>query len=326
MTKSTSDDNTAQKMDASSSNGAFKRKESQFRNWITVDGEPGPSGTGGFPAARGRYHLYVSYACPWAHRTLIFRKLKKLEKIISVSVVHPDMPQESWKFAEYPGATPDHVNGFEYLYQAYELVKPGYEGIVTVPTLWDKQKQTIVNNESSEIIRMFNSAFSDFTDVDIDYYPANRRRQIDEINERIYNDVNNGVYRCGFAKTQQAYDRAFDRLFTTLDELEQRLAEHRYLLESHITEADWRLFPTLIRFDPVYVGHFKCNLRRIDDYPNLSNYLRDLYQQPGIAETVNLDHIKRHYYYSHDSINPTRIVPKGPLIDYALPHDRDRFA
>ncbi|MEN8130589.1 MAG: glutathione S-transferase family protein [Pseudomonadota bacterium] len=325
MTKTTSDDHTPQKMDPSATNGAFKRKESQFRNWITIDGEPGPSGTGGFPAAQGRYHLYVSYACPWAHRTLIIRKLKKLEDIISVSVVHPDMPQESWKFAAYPGATPDHVNDFQYLYQAYELAKPSYEGLVTVPALWDKQKQTIVNNESSEIIRMFNSAFGDFTDIDIDYYPQGLRPEIDEINEKIYKDVNNGVYRCGFAKTQQAYERAFDRLFTALDELEQRLAGQRYLVGSPITEADWRLFPTLIRFDPVYVGHFKCNLRRIADYPNLANYLRDLYQQPGIAQTVNLDHIKRHYYYSHDAINPTRIVPKGPLVDYTLPHDRDRF-
>ncbi|MCP4408480.1 MAG: glutathione S-transferase family protein [Gammaproteobacteria bacterium] len=326
MKKTTSDDHTPQEKDSSATNGAFNRQESLFRNWITVDGQPGPGGTGGFPAAQGRYHLYVSYACPWAHRTLIVRKLKKLEDIISVSVVHPDMPQESWKFAEYPGATPDHINDFEYLHQAYELAHPGYDGVVTVPTLWDKQNRTIVNNESSEIIRMLNSAFGDFTDVDMDYYPQDLRPEIDEINEKIYKDINNGVYRCGFAKTQQAYERAFDRLFAALDELEQRLAGQRYLISSQITEADWRLFPTLIRFDPVYVGHFKCNLRRIADYPNLSNYLRDLYQQPGIAQTVNMEHIKRHYYYSHDVINPTRIVPKGPLLDYTLAHDRDRFS
>ena len=306
--------------------GEFVRMDSVFRNWITADGSPGPTGKGGFKAEPGRYHLYVSYACPWAHRTLMFRKLKKLEDIISVSVVHPGMGPKSWKFDNsFPGATLDHINGFDYLHQTYTLADPRYTGIVTVPALWDKKQNTLVNNESSEIIRMFNSAFNAFTDVKIDYYPEALRREIDEINDTVYNNVNNGVYRCGFAKTQAAYERAFDSLFSALDSLEQRLNKQRYLVGNTITEADWRLLPTLLRFDPVYVGHFKCNLRRIADYSNLSNYLRDLYQQPGIAETCYLDHIKYHYYWSHESINPTRIVPKGPALDYTAPHDRQRF-
>lgn len=308
------------------SDGEFVRMDSVFRNWVTRDGSPGPSGKGGFQAEAGRYHLYVSYACPWAHRTLIFRKLKKLDDVISISVVHPGMGPESWKFDNsFPGATPDQVNGFNYLHQAYTLADPRYTGIVTVPALWDKKQNTLVNNESAEIIRMLNSAFDAFTDVKTDYYPEALRREIDEINNMVYNNVNNGVYRCGFAKTQAAYERAFDSLFSTLDSLEQRLDKQRYLVGNTITEADWRLLPTLLRFDPVYVGHFKCNLRRISDYPNLSNYLRDLYQQPGIAQTFNLEHIKYHYYWSHDSINPTRIVPKGPALDYTAPHDRQRF-
>ena len=306
--------------------GEFIRLDSVFRNWVTANGSPGPSGKGGFTAEPDRYHLYVSYACPWAHRTLIFRKLKNLENIISVSVVHPDMGPESWKFDNsYPDATPDHVNECNYMHQVYTLANPQYTGIVTVPVLWDKKQQTIVNNESSEIIRMFNSEFNAFTDDRADYYPEALRQEIDAINQLVYNNVNNGVYRCGFARTQRAYERAFDSLFSALDTLEERLNQQRYLVGNTITEADWRLLPTLLRFDPVYVGHFKCNQRRIADYPNLSNYLRDLYQHPGIAETFNLDHVKRHYYWSHESINPTRIVPKGPEIDYLAPHDRNRF-
>lgn len=306
--------------------GAFVRKESHFRNWVTPDGQPGPSGEGGFKAEPHRYHLYVSYACPWAHRTLIFRKLKGLEDILSVSVVNPDMLEKGWTFENFPNSTPDHINHFNYLYQVYALADPGYSGIVTVPVLWDKQRNTIVNNESSEIIRMVNSAFNAFTSKDDDYYPEPLRKEIDDVNELIYHNINNGVYKCGFAQTQKAYETAFDKLFSTLDIIEKRLSHSRYLVGSQITEADWRLFPTLLRFDPVYVGHFKCNLKRIADYPQLSNYMRDLYQQPGIAETVNLNHIKRHYYYSHESLNPTRIVPKGPEIDYNAPHDRGRFS
>lgn len=305
--------------------GAFVRKDSQFRNWVTIDGEAGISGEGGFKAEPNRYHLYVSYACPWAHRTLIFRKLKGLEDIISVSVVNPDMLDEGWTFEEYPGSTPDHLNHFNYLHQVYALAEPDYSGIVTVPVLWDKQQNTIVNNESSEIIRMFNSAFNAHTNNEYDYYPEALQKEIDEINKLIYHNINNGVYKCGFAQTQKAYERAFDKLFSNLDIIEERLSHSRYLVGSQITESDWRLFPTLLRFDPVYVGHFKCNLKRIADYPQLSNYMRDLYQQPGIAETFNLDHIKRHYYYSHESINPTRIVPKGPELNYDAPHDRERF-
>ena len=307
-------------------NGEFVRLDSVFRNWVTADGSPGPSGEGGFIAEPGRYHLYVSYACPWAHRTLMFRALKKLENIISVSVVHPDMGPESWKFDDsFPDATPDHINEFKFMHQVYTLADPQYSGIVTVPVLWDKKQQTIVNNESSEIIRMFNSEFNAFTDNKTDYYPDALHEEIDEINKFVYDNINNGVYRCGFARTQSAYNRAFDSLFSALDSLEKRLSQQRYLVGNTITEADWRLLPTLLRFDPVYVGHFKCNLRRIADYPNLSNYLRDLFQQPGIAETFNLEHVKRHYYWSHESINPTRIVPKGPEIDYLAPHDRQRF-
>lgn len=306
--------------------GAFVRKDSQFRNWVTIDGKAGPTGTGGFKAEPNRYHLYVSYACPWAHRTLIFRKLKKLEEIISVSVVDPYMGDKGWKFSNYPGSTHDHLNNFDFLYQAYALADSNYYGIVTVPVLWDKQNNVIVNNESSEIIRMFNSEFRNYSDNQDDYYPVALRREIDEINEFIYDNINDGVYQCGFAQTQKAYEKAFDKLFAALDVIEDRLSNQRYLTGSQITEADWRLFPTLLRFDPVYVGHFKCNLKRIADYPQLSNYVRDLYQQPGIAETFNLDHIKRHYYYSHDSINPTRIIPKGPELNYGVPHDRDRFS
>lgn len=306
--------------------GEFIRWESAFRNWITHDGAPGPSGIGGFPAEPNRYHLYISYACPWAHRTLMYRSLKKLEDIITISVVHPDMGPESWHFDNsYPGATVDHIGGSKFMYQVYRKVQPDFNGVVTVPVLWDKKLNTVVNNESSEIIRMLNSEFNAFTEVKTDYYPEELRKDIDAINEVVYENINNGVYRCGFATSQKAYERAFDRLFETLQNLEQRLGQQRYLIGDRITEADWRLLPTLLRFDPVYVGHFKCNLRRIADFPNLDNYMRDLYQHKGIAETFNLDHVKRHYYYSHESINPTRIVPKGPEIDYLAKHDRERF-
>ncbi len=306
--------------------GRFQRQDSRFRNWVTADGTPGPTGAGGFRAEPGRYHLYVSLACPWAHRTLIFRALKKLDDAISVSIVHPLMAEHGWTFLAEDGATGDGLYGLDYLHQIYARADPAYSGRVTVPVLWDKERQTIVSNESSEIIRMFNSAFDAFADASLDFYPVALRGEIDALNAKIYPAVNNGVYRAGFATTQEAYEEAFDELFATLDMLEDRLSRQRYLAGDRLTEADWRLFTTLVRFDPVYVGHFKCNRQRIADYPNLSNYLRDLYQVPGVAGTVSLDHIKRHYYQSHTGINPTGIVPKGPAIDYAAPHDRGRFA
>lgn len=308
--------------DTKSTNGRFVRKAPQFRNWVTADGAAGPSGKGGFKAEPGRYHLYVSLACPWAHRTLIVRALKGLEKMISVSVVHWYMAENGWTFDVGDSVVPDTVNGAQFLHQVYTKAKPDYSGRVTVPVLWDRQTKTIVSNESPEIIRMFNAAFDEVGAVQGDYYPENLRSEIDALNDRIYTTVNNGVYRCGFATTQAAYEEAITPLFDTLDWLEDILSRKRYLTGGQITEADWRLFTTLIRFDPVYVGHFKCNIRRIADYPNLSNYLRDLYQQPGIARTVNMEHIKRHYYESHTSINPSRVVPKGPDIDYKTPHDR----
>jgi putative glutathione S-transferase len=302
--------------------GEFIRSESGFRNWVTKDGSAGPTGEAGFAAEPGRYHLYISHACPWAHRTMIFRKLKGLEDAISVSVVHPLMPEESWVFGEYPGATEDHINHAHYLYENYLKVDPDFDGLVTVPVLWDKKQQTIVNNESSEIIRMLNSAFDTFANAELDFYPEALRAEIDEINEPIYNNINNGVYRAGFARTQKAYDRAYDRLFNTMDDLEDRLSKQRYLVGDQITEADWRLFTTLVRFDAVYYNHFKTNKKRLMDYPNLWGYTRELYQVPGVAETVNMDHIKYHYFASHRSINPTGIVPKGPEIDFMLPHGR----
>ncbi|MGB1425807.1 MAG: glutathione S-transferase family protein [Paracoccaceae bacterium] len=308
--------------DTKSTNGRFVRKAPQFRNWVTADGAAGPSGKGGFKAEPGRYHLYVSLACPWAHRTLIVRALKGLEKMISVSVVHWYMAKNGWTFDVGDGVVPDMVNGAQFLHQVYTKAKPDYSGRVTVPVLWDKHTKTIVSNESPEIIRMFNAAFDEVGAVQGDYYPEHLRSEIDALNDRIYTTVNNGVYRCGFATTQAAYEEAITPLFDTLDWLEDILSRKRYLTGGQITEADWRLFTTLIRFDPVYVGHFKCNIRRIADYPNLSNYLRDLYQQPGIARTVNMEHIKRHYYESHTSINPSRVVPKGPVIDYKTPHNR----
>jgi putative glutathione S-transferase len=311
--------------DTAKTKGRFEREATRFHNFITPDGAPGPSGEGGFPAEPGRYHLYVALACPWAHRTLIFRKLKKLDDLISVSAVSPLMLDKGWTFNRDEGSTGDHLHDVATLGEIYLKANPKYSGRVTVPVLWDKKRGTIVNNESSEIIRMFNSAFNALTGDTTDYYPEALRADIDAINKRVYETVNNGVYRCGFATTQEAYEEAFTQLFETLDFLEARLSRRRYLCGSTVTEADWRLFPTLIRFDAVYVGHFKCNLRRIEDYPNLSNYLRDLYQWPGIAETVNIDHIKRHYYGSHKGINPTGIVPVGPALDFTRPHDRGRF-
>jgi len=304
--------------------GRFVRRPAQFRNWVTADGGPGPSGEGGFEAAPGRYHLYVSYACPWAHRTLIFRRLKGLEEMISLSVVHWLLGPDGWSFDEGDGVIPDGVNHARYLREVYLAARPDYSGRVSVPVLWDKERRTIVSNESSEIIRMFNSSFDRLGARAGDYYPLALRSEIGALNERIYRAVNNGVYRAGFAATQAAYEEAVGELFEALDWLEERLSARRYLTGEAITEADWRLFTTLVRFDAVYVGHFKCNLRRLVDYPNLSGYLRDLYQQPGIAGTVRLDHIKAHYYRSHTTINPSGIVPLGPIVDYAAPHGRDR--
>jgi glutathionyl-hydroquinone reductase len=305
--------------------GRFVRPTTRFRNWITADGGPGPTGEGGFAAARDRYHLYVALACPWAHRTLIMRKLKGLDDIVSVSVVEPPSRPHGWRFGTGPGTIPDTVNGARELAEIYLRADPKYTGRVSVPVMWDKERRTIVNNESAEIIRMLNGAFGRFTNVRNDYYPPDPRAEIDRVNALVYENVNNGVYRAGFATTQEAYEEAFRAVFAALDEIEARLARHRYLVGPAITEADLRLFPTLIRFDAVYYSHFKCNLRRIADYPNLSNYVRDLYQQPGIAETVSMDHIKRHYYGSQRHVNPTGIVPLGPALDFAAPHDRARF-
>jgi putative glutathione S-transferase len=305
--------------------GRFVRPDAPWRDWVTADGRPAPGRTRGFKAEPGRYHLYVSLACPWAQRTLIFRKLKKLEDVISYSVVHHFMGKSGWTFFAEDGATGDELYGFDFLHQIYTRADPHYTGRVTVPVLWDREGQTIVSNESSEIIRMLNSAFDAWGDASVDYYPEALRGEIDAVNALVYPAINNGVYRAGFATTQAAYVEAFNELFAALDTLEQRLSGRRYLFGDRITEADWRLFTTLARFDPVYVGHFKCNLRRIADYPNLSNYLRDLYQLPGVAETTNLHHIKAHYYGSHLGINPTGIIPAGPAIDYAAPHDRGRF-
>jgi putative glutathione S-transferase len=308
--------------------GRFVRKPSVYRNWITADGSAGPSGQGGFAAAPGRYHLYVAHACPWAYRTTLFRKLKKLEDAISITIAAPVYGERTWRFSDEPGSIPDTVNGKKELWEIYLLANPHYSGRVTVPTLWDKERRTIVNNESSEIIRMLNSAFNAYTNDRADYYPAPLRDEIDRVNELVYTTVNNGVYRSGFAVTQDAYEEACRALFATLDQLDDRLSRQRWLVGNQITEADWRLFSTLIRFDAVYYSHFKCNLRRIIDYPNLSNYVRDLYQQPGVAETVNLDHIKRHYYGSQKRVNPTGIValgPTGPAVDFGAPHDRGRF-
>jgi len=311
--------------DTAKTKGRFERQPSTFRNWVTPDGAPGPTGEGGFPAARGRYHLYVCLACPWAHRTLIFRALKRLEDAVSVSLVSYHMGREGWTFDEATGSTGDAINGAKRLSDIYLKADPKFTGRVTVPVLWDKERSTIVNNESSDIIRMFNSAFDALTDVRTDYYPAALRGEIDRINDLVYPNINNGVYRAGFATTQEAYEEAYRALFAALDQVETRLSTQRYLVGKTLTEADWRLFTTLIRFDAVYVGHFKCNRQRIADFSNLSNYLRDLYQRPGVAGTVNMTHIKRHYYGSHPTVNPTGIVPLGPLLDFDAPHDRGRF-
>jgi len=302
--------------DKVSEDGEYVRKDSQFRNVIKpVDAE------------KGRYHLYVSYACPWAHRTLIFRKLKKLEDIISVSVVHPFMDNQGWDFKDdYPSATGDTLYNFMRMHEIYTKAQPDYSGIVTVPVLWDKKEETIVNNESSEIIRILNSAFNHLIDDEearaLDFYPEEKRSDIDVINSKVYESINNGVYQTGFATTQKSYEKAYNRLFNTLDEMENVLSKQRYLTGDLITEADWRLFVTLIRFDAVYVGHFKCNKKRIYDYPNLYNFMLELYQWQGVADTTNFDHIKYHYYYSHDMINPTQIVPLGPEQDLNQPHNR----
>lgn len=311
--------------DTKSTGGKFVRKDSSFRNWVTADGSAGPSGVGGFKAEPGRYHLYVSYACPWAHRTLIFRALKGLEDMIDVSVVSPYMHSEGWTFEhDFPGVIDDPVNEARRMHQIYTAADASYTGRVTVPVLWDKKTESIVSNESSEIIRMFNSAFDEVGAKPGDYYPANLREEIDAINAVVYDTVNNGVYKSGFATSQEAYEEAVTALFASLDDLEDRLSRQRYLAGDQITEADWRLFTTLVRFDPVYVGHFKTNIRRLVDYPNLWAYTRELYQTPGVAETVFMDHIKTHYYGSHATINPTGVVPVGPAIDFDEPHDRDR--
>jgi len=295
--------------DTRATKGEFERTTSAFRSSITADG------ASGFPAEAGRYHLYVSLACPWAHRTLIARVLKGLQDVVSVSVVEPVMTQ-GWRFS---AALPDHLYGHTHLHQLYSAADPQYTGRVLVPTLWDKQRRTIVCNESSEILRMFNDGFGALASNEVDLYPAALRGEIDRVNAFVYDDINNGVYRCGFATEQGAYERAFARLFTALDRVETMLGEQQYLAGAQCTEADWRLFTTLVRFDAVYFGHFKCNRNRIEDFPHLSRYLRALYRVPGIAPTVNIDHIKRHYYMSHAHINPTRIVPAGPRLAFMEP-------
>ncbi len=308
--------------DTAQNDGHFIRKDASFRNWVTPDGAAGPSGAGGFAAAPNRYHLYVSLACPWAHRTLIFRKLKGLEHVVSVSVVNPLMGSGGWTFDAAPGVVTDGVNNARFLHEIYAKADPEFTGRVTVPVLWDRERSTIVSNESSEIIRMFNAAFDDIGAKEGDYYPAALRSAIDSLNMRIYGSLNNGVYKCGFATTQKAYAEAFEALFETMDWLEERLSAQRYLVGSSITEADWRLLTTLLRFDAVYVGHFKTNKRRLIDYKNLWAYTRELYQVPGVAETVDMRHIKGHYYTSHTTINPSGVVPLGPLIDFDEPHGR----
>ena len=308
--------------DTKATGGKFVRQDAAFRNWVTADGSPGPTGTGGFKADAGRYHLYVSLACPWASRALIYRKLKGLEDMISLSVTHWYMGSDGWTFEPGEGVIADDATGAAFMREVYQRAKPDYTGRVTVPVLWDKQQNTIVNNESSDIIRMFNSAFDQIGATPGDYYPEALRAEIDAINARVYPGLNNGVYRAGFATTQEAYDAALADVFATLDWLEEKLGRSRFLLGDAPMEADWRLFTTLVRFDPVYVGHFKCNIRRITDYPNLWAYTRDLYQWPGVRETVDFHHIKGHYYTSHPTINPTRIVPGGPMIDFDAPHGR----
>ncbi|MGH1439353.1 MAG: glutathione S-transferase family protein [Cellvibrionaceae bacterium] len=318
--------------DTKKSGGEFIREDSQYRHWITADGDAGPTGEGGFIAEADRYHLYVSLACPWAHRTLIFRQLKKLENIISVSIVHPHMLDKGWVFDrafEEPFdksvQCKDDVYDSQFLYEIYTRNDTHYSGRVTVPILWDKKRECIVNNESADIIRMFNSAFNHLTNDHSDFYPESQREEIDLMNERVYRHINNGVYKCGFATQQKAYEKAFRDLYSALDFVDDKLRQNKYLVGDSLTEADWRLFTTLVRFDAVYVGHFKCNLKRISDYKHLSHYLKELYQYAGISETVNLKHIKQHYYYSHDTINPTRVVPVGPELDLDGKHNRDKI-
>ena len=303
--------------------GTFERSTAGFRNWVTANGSPGPSGKGGFNAESGRYHLYVSYACPWAHRTMIFRQIKGLADHITFDVVHPDMLSDGWTFqTDKTGSTGDSQFGLPFVRDIYLRTDPKISGRVTVPILWDKQQNTIVSNESSEIIRMFNAAFNELTDNELDLYPTGLRAEIDLLNKRIYRTLNNGVYSCGFATTQAAYDVAIAPLFDTLEWLEDHLTDRRYLMGTQLTEADWRLFPTLARFDSVYHTHFKCNRKRIVDYPSLWAYTRELYQKPGISDTVNIQHITRHYHFSHDTINPNRIIPTNPILDWDEPHGR----
>lgn len=307
--------------DTEKNDGRFIREESQFRNWVTMDGSAGPTGEGGFKAEPGRYHLYISNACPWANRTMIMRKLKGLEEMISVSVVNPFMGDHGWTFEPAEGVVPDPVSDADYLYEVYTRVEPDYSGRVTVPVLYDLKQDKIVNNESSEIMRMLNSAFDEVGADEGDYYPKELKDDIDEINDRVYNAINNGVYKAGFATSQEVYDEEVQNLFEALDEMEARLGRHAYLVDDRITEADWRLFTTLIRFDSVYHGHFKCNIKRITDYKNLWRLTRELYNWPGISETINFRHIKEHYYRSHTMINPTGIVPEGPELDFSMDQD-----
>lgn len=302
--------------------GRLRRPSSVFRNWVTADGRAGPSGDGGFAAEPGRYHLYIARACPWAHRTTIFRELKGLQEMVGLAVTHWLMEEDGWTFRAAPGVIPDPVNGVECLWQLYARSDPGYTGRVTVPVLWDTRSGRIVSNESADIIRMLNSAFDEVGAAEGDFHPLALRDEIDAYNERIYDKFNNGVYRAGFARSQEAYEEAVDGVFKALDWLEGVLSKQRYLCGDTLTEADWRLFTTLLRFDPVYHGHFKCNLRRLVDYPSLWSYTRELYGHPGVEPTVNFEHIKRHYYESHRHINPTGIVPKGPLLDYDAPGTR----
>lgn len=310
--------------DTEKTSGAFVRENSKFRHWVTTDGSAGPTGEDGFKAEPGRYHLYVSYACPWAHRTLIFRRLLQLEEVIGVTAVHPHMLSNGWELKADPtfNTDVDSLYGLEFLHQLYSRNDAKYTGRVTVPVLWDKEREKIVNNESSEIIRILASGFRDLAKNPQDLYPEALHPAIDEINEKVYHNVNNGVYKAGFATHQDKYEIAYNDLFKTLDELEKILGEQAFLAGNEITEADWRLFTTLVRFDAVYFGHFKCNRQRIADFDNLSNYLRQLYQWPGVAETVHMDHIQHHYYYSHDTINPTRVVPLGPTLNLDAPHNR----
>ncbi|MEX0605234.1 MAG: glutathione S-transferase family protein [Marinobacter sp.] len=314
--------------DTKKSGGKFERESARFRSWVTADGAVGPSGRGGFKAESGRYHLYVSMACPWAHRTLIFRALKGLEPHITVSVVHPDMVENGWEFRPDDKAHEDSINHARFLHEIYTKVAPDYTGRVTVPVLWDKKQGEIVSNESADIIRMLNSAFDGVANVnqELDFYPDDLQSEIDQVNQRVYDTVNNGVYKSGFATAQDVYEKAYQALFESLDWLDERLSDQRYLVGNRLTEADWRLFTTLVRFDAVYFSHFKCNRQRLADFRHLSGYLRDLYQVPGIADTVDIGQIKQHYYVSQRTINPTQIVPVGPALDFDVPHGREELS